>query len=137
MTYVQIEYSGHKLDFDTAQRLALSQASACDIQDPAVVSWYQRSAHQFSPGFNGADETSWWAKFGEGNGGLADIAVGDDFNFIITESSGFERHGSLPLRNIKDESGIEYICFLPMLAGRDRPNREACVVLDDWAADQY
>jgi hypothetical protein len=137
MTYVQIDYSGHKLDFNTAQRLALSQASVCDIKDPAVISWYQRSTHRFSPSFDGADEASWWAKFGAGNGGLAEVAVGDDFNFIITESGGYERLRGLPLRSMKDASGTEFLCLLPLVAGRDQPSKEACMPLDEWMADQY
>lgn len=137
MTYVRIENSGHRLDFNTAQRLALSQATVCNIQEPTVVSWYQRSAHRFSPGFEGADEASWWEKFGEGNGGLAQVAVGDEFDFIITDTAGYERLRNIPLRSMKDGSGTEFLCLLPMMTGRDQPDQEACMPLDDWAADQY
>jgi hypothetical protein len=137
MTQVHIDYSGHKLDFMTARRLALSQARSCDIEEPAVISWHQRSNHRFSPGFSGADVDSWWSKYGEGNGGTAKIAIGDDFYFVIMETNQFEKVRGLPLRSLRDASGAEFICLLPMMKGQDRPNTEACMPLDDWAADQY
>lgn len=137
MIHVEIDYSGQKLDFITARRLALSQARSCDIEEPAVISWYQCSSHRFSPGFTGATETTWWIKYGEGNGGTAKITVGDDFHFVILETSKYEKVSSLPLRSLSDVSGTEFICLMPMVKGRDRPNKEACMPLDDWAADQY
>lgn len=136
MINMHIDYSGDKLDFATACRMALMQARSLNMKQPVVVSWHSEADHRFSPGFESADEASWWAKYGEGNGGQAGISVGEDYQFIVMESGGFETVRDLPLRNLKDAAGAEYVCLSPMLDDTGQPRRDACTALDDWTADQ-
>lgn len=137
MINLHVDYPGKSLDFDTASHLALARARASNFKQPAIVSWHQLSTHGYSPGFEGADEESWWAKYGLGNGGQMDISVGEDFEFIVMETGGYETLKGLPLRNLRDEAGNEYVCLIPMLDDTGRPRRDACAPLDDWMADQY
>jgi hypothetical protein len=137
MLNLHVEYSGKNLDFHTASAMALAQARTNHMKQPTIVSWRQHGSHSFSPGFEGADEASWWAKYGQGNGGQVDIRVGEDFEFIVMESGGFETVRSLPLRNLRDADGAEYVCLAPMLDGTNKPRIDACSPLDDWAADQF
>jgi len=44
----------------------------------------------------------------------------------------------MPLRNLSDDQGNQYLCHTPMLGKvDDKPSLEACVQLDGWAADQF
>jgi hypothetical protein len=137
MINLHVDYSGKSLDYTMASQMALTRARANNMRQPAIVSWRQHGSHGFSPSFEGADEESWWAKYGQGNGGQADISVGEDFEFIVMESGGFETVHSLPLRNLKDASGAEYVCLSPMLDDSNTPRKDACSPLDEWTADQY
>lgn len=137
MINLHVDYSGKSLDFAMASQMALTQARANNMKQPAIMSWRRHGSHAYSPGFEGADEESWWAKYGQGNGGQADISVGEDFEFIVMESGGFETVHSLPLRNLKDEAGAEYVCLSPMLDDTGKPRKDACSPLDEWTADQF
>lgn len=137
MINLHVDCSGKNLDFSMASEMAMTQARASNMRQPTIVSWRQHSTHAFSPGFAGADEDSWWSKYGQGNGGQMDIHVGDDFEFILMESGGFETVRNLPLRNLKDDAGDEYLCLIPMLDDTGKPRKDACSPLDEWMADQY
>lgn len=137
MINLHVDYSDKPLDFKTASAMALTQARANKMRQPTIVSWHQYDTHGFSPGFEGADEESWWAKYGKGNGGQMEIRVGDDFEFIVMESGGYETVRNLPLRNLKDSAGVEYVCLSPMLDDSGKPRKDACSQLDEWTADQY
>ncbi len=56
----------------------------------------------------------------------------------MMDARGFETVGDLPLRNLTDSDGNQYVCYTP-LQGRDSsvPRQEACTLLDGWLADQY
>jgi len=136
MINLHIEYPGKNLDYGKASQLALNRARAGSMQQPVIVSWKHYGSLDFSPGFEGADEESWWAKYGMGNGGQADISVGEDYEFIIMETGDFETVHGLPLRSLHDESGAEYVCLTPMLDDSGKPRRDACTPLDDWTGDQ-
>jgi hypothetical protein len=136
MINAHVDFSGQHLDFHAASQMALARARTLNMKQPAIVSWHDLGSHGFSPGFEGADEESWWAKYGAGNGGQADISVGADYEFIVMETGGFETVRGLPLRNLKDDQGIEYVCLSPMLDDSGRPRKDACSPLDDWTADQ-
>lgn len=125
------------LSYATASRLAREAASQHRMQDPTIVAWHHRSSDAMSPAYQGANPDSWWEKFGEGNGGQLEIQVGDDYEFVMMDSLGYECHDKIPLRNLEDCDGREYICFAPMLGGTCEPKREACVPLDEWTANQY
>ena len=77
-------------------------------------------------------------KYGEGNGGRLEVSVGDDFQFIMMDARGYETLGEMPLRNLMDSEGNQYLCYTP-LQGMDSavPKKEACALLDGWLADQY
>lgn len=137
MINLYIDYSGKSLDFPVAREMALARAHVLNMEQPVIVSWRQHNTHSYSPGFEGADEESWWAKYGLGNGGQADISVGKDFEFIVMESGDYETVHSLPLRNLKDAAGAEYVCLSPMLDDTNKPRKDACSQLDDWTGDQY
>lgn len=137
MINLHVDYPDQDLDYELASQLALTRAREGKMRQPAIMAWHQRSSHRFSPAFEGGNETSWWAKYGQGQGGTLDVSVGDDYEFILMETGGFETVRALPLRNLRDEAGIEYICLTPMLDDSGRPRRDACRPLDDWAADQY
>lgn len=137
MINLHVDYSGKSLDFDMAREMALVKARSNDLRQPAILSWHQLSTHHFSPGFEGADETTWWSKYGEANGGRMNVSVGDDFEFILTESGGFETPHDLPIRNLRDVAGNEFICQTGLLDDTGHPRRDACTPLDEWMADQY
>lgn len=137
MINLHVDYSGKDLGFNMAREMALARACAQNMEQPVIVSWRQYNTPGFSPSFEGADKESWWAKYGQGNGGQADISVGEDFEFIVMESGGYETLHSLPLRNLKDEAGVEYMCLSPMLDDSGKPRKDACVPLDEWTADQF
>lgn len=137
METIRIDYQGTDLSFAKALQLARGAAMAQRMQEPAVLAWHQRSSHAMSPSYDGADPSSWWEKYGAGNGGRLEISVGDEFDFVVMETRGFETVDQLPLRNLVAEDGQEYICLAPMLGDARTPSARACVPIDEWAADQY
>jgi hypothetical protein len=138
MKSVHIDYQGTAPDFKSASQLAKGIALKSDIQQPTIVSWHQRSNQHMSPYYEGANPDSWWEKYGEGNGGELEVNVGDEFGFVMMDSQGYESLGEMPLRNLSDESGNQYLCLTPILGKLDKkPNPEACTYLDGWAADQF
>lgn len=122
--------------FHDAMRMAMIEAHAQSIRHPAVLSWHDRIHHGFSPGFEGADEALWWEKYGEGHGGKLMVNVGDEYEFIVTDVAGFDTPHAIPIRNLSDEEGNEYLCFTPMLDDTGRPRPDACIPLDEWMAKQ-
>jgi hypothetical protein len=64
--------------------------------------------------------------------------VGDEYEFVMMDSQGYETLGEMPLRNLSDEFGNHYLCFTPIL-GRlsNKPSPAACTYLDGWLADQF
>ncbi len=136
MINVHLDYRGQALDFDSARRMALNQAKSHALEQPVIVSWHQRSRHAFSPSFEGADEATWWEKYGAGNGGEMEVTVGDDFGFVMADAGGYETLEDIPLRTLRDDKGEQYLCFSPMLDDTGKPRPDACVPLDDWLAKQ-
>ncbi len=137
MNNLHVAYSGKPLDFALAREMALIKARSAAMHQPAILSWHQHSTHSFSPSFDGADEATWWAKYGEANGGHLAVSIGDDFEFILTETGGFETPRNIPIRNLTDAVGNEFICQTGLLDDTGRPRRDACAPLDEWMADQY
>jgi hypothetical protein len=137
MKSVHVDYMGNSSDFKIASQLAKGAALESDIKQPTIVSWRQRSNRRMSPSYDGADPDSWCAKYGEGNGGKLAVWVGNEFEFVMMDSQGYETLGDLPLRNLSDESGNFYLCYTPIQGRLDKkPNPDACTHLDGWLADQ-
>jgi hypothetical protein len=107
------------------------------MQEPVIVSWHQRGSDIMSPSYDGANPDSWWAKYGEGNGGRLAVTVGDAFDFVMMDTRGYETVDQLPIRNLEDEDGRQYICLSPMLGEGCARIDQACVPLDEWTANQY
>lgn len=137
MLSLRIPLPDTAMDFQAASRLARRVAGEHDMKDPTIVSWHQHSTHTLSPRFDGGNEEGWWEKFGTGNGGRLEVHIGDEFDFILMDSQGFETVDQLPIRNLEDCDGREYLCFTPLLNDRCIPSQTACTPLDEWAADQY
>lgn len=137
MQNVHIDHPGSNLDYAQASLLAKNAARENRMQEPVIVSWHQRGNDAMSPSYDGADPASWWAKYGEGNGGRLAVSVGDAFDFVMMDTRGYETVDQLPIRNLEDEDGRQYICLSPMLGDRCAPIEQACVPLDEWTANQY
>ncbi len=137
MQTVHIDYPGAKPDFNSASQLARRIASERAIREPTIVSWHQHSNQRVSSYYDGANPDSWCKKYGEGNGGELEIKVGNEYDFVVTDSDGYETLGKLPLRNLSDGFGNYYLCYTRIQGLLDKkPNPEACTYLDEWTADQ-
>lgn len=56
----------------------------------------------------------------------------------MMDAGGFEKLGEMPLRNLSDGQGNQFLCYIPILGkASDKPTAEACTQLDGWAADQF
>jgi len=138
MKNVHVDFQGGIPDFENASQLAKGIALENRMQQPTIVSWHQDSNQQMSPYYDGANPDSWWEKYGAGNGGQLEVRVGDEFEFVMMDTQGYETLGEMPLRNLSDESGNPYLCFTPILGRKaNKPNPEACTYLDGWMADQF
>ncbi|MBI5331003.1 MAG: AF1514 family protein [Betaproteobacteria bacterium] len=135
MTNLHIEFSGPPLNYQRASQLAREAAMAGPMREPTIMSWHHRDATM--PYYDGANPETWWAKYGEGNGGRLEVSVGDDFRFVMMDTRAFDRVGEIPLRNLRDGVGHQYLCWTPMLAGSTTPNMMACNPLGEWMADQF
>lgn len=139
MRNVHIDYHGPDPGFQAASLLAKDAAKDNQMKDPTIMAWHRNSRLGATmPFYDGANPDTWWEKYGEGNGGRLEVSVGDDYQFIMMDARGFETVGDIPLRNLTDSDGNQYVCYTP-LQGRDSsvPRQEACTLLDDWLADQY
>jgi len=139
MRNLQIHYQGPDRGFLAASLLAKDAAKENQMKDPTIVAWHRNSRLGATPPYyDGANPETWREKYGEGNGGRLEISVGDDYKFIMMDARGYETVGDLPLRNLTDSDGNQYLCYTP-IQGRDSatPKQEACTLLDGWLADQY
>ena len=138
MRNVHIDYSGSDLNFQSASQMAKEVAKENQMQDPTIMAWHHSTDQALPPYYDGADPDTWWAKYGSGNGGRLEVCIGEDYQFIMMDTRGFEKLGEMPLRNLSDDQGNQYLCHTPSLGkSADRPSPDACVQLDGWAADQF
>jgi hypothetical protein len=138
MQNVHIDYRGADLDFQRASLLAKDIALENEMQQPTIMSWHKHSNDSMAPYYDGANPDSWWEKYGEGNGGKLEVSVGDEYDFVMMDAQGYETLGRMPLRNLSDAAGTQYLCYTPILGPvTNKPNPDACIVLDGWLADQY
>ncbi len=137
MRNIHIDYRGRPLDFQSASLLAKDIARENHLQDPTIMAWHRHSS-PVTPYYAGANPDTWWEKYGEGNGGKLEISVGDDYQFVMMDARGFETQGEVPLRNLSDGHGNQYLCYSAGLSKDSSfPTLEACSLLDGWAADQF
>jgi hypothetical protein len=137
MKQIRVAYQGTGLDLESASRLAKEVARENQMQDPTVMSWHQ-CIHPEIPYYEGADPDTWWEKYGSGNGGQLEVCLGDAFQFVLMDTRGYEQLGEIPLRNLADGLGNQFLCYTPLLGKfTAEPTIEACTHLDGWAADQY
>lgn len=139
MQTVHIDHQDGALDFRSASLIARDAAKASQMKDPTIVSWHQQHRPPDAlPYYDGANPETWWEKYGAGNGGKLEISVGDEYQFIMMDAGGFEKLGEIPLRNLSDSQGNQFLCYTPIL-GKEagKPTPEACIQLDGWAADQF
>lgn len=139
MRNIHIDYHGPDEGFQTASHLARKAAMNSQMQDPTIISWHRSGRLGANPpAYEGANPETWWEKFGEGNGGTLEVSVGDDYQFIMMDAHGYETVDDIPLRNLMDNAGNQYLCYTSA-QGKDvaLPRLEACVFLDGWLADQY
>jgi hypothetical protein len=137
MRNVHIDYRGSDHGFQAASHLAKEVAKENKMQDPTIIAWHQDRKLGATPYYEGADPETWWEKFGEGNGGKLEVSVGNDYQFIMMDARGYETVGDLPLRNLTDGQGNQYLCYAPIQGKDSVPKKEACLLLDGWLADQY
>lgn len=135
MRSIHVDYPDLGLTYKHARFLAWDAARHDRMQDPTVMAWHTR--YGMSPSFEGGDPQTWWEKYGEGNGGRLRISVGDEFDFVMMDTQSYETVDHLPLRNLQDREGRQYVCYTPILGDSATPTPEACYPLDDWTADQY
>ncbi|MBS1213011.1 MAG: hypothetical protein H6R26_1628 [Proteobacteria bacterium] len=139
MRNVHIDYHGPDQGFQAASLLAKDAAKDNQMKDPTIIAWHRSNRLGATPPYyDGANPETWWEKYGEGNGGRLEVSVGNDYQFIMMDARGFETVGDLPLRNLTDSDGNQYLCYTP-IQGLDSavPRQEACALLDGWLADQY
>lgn len=138
MRNLRIDHHGADLNFQSASLLAKGVAKENQMQDPTIMAWHRSGDEAMPPFYDGADPDSWWAKYGSGNGGKLEVCIGDEFQFIMMDARGYETLGEMPLRNLSDSHGNEYLCYTPLLGKvTNQPTAVACTLLDGWAADQY
>jgi uncharacterized protein DUF5619 len=137
MRNVHIDYRGSALNYQSASLLAKNVARDNHMQDPTIMAWHQHS-RPMPAYYKGANPDTWWEKYGEGNGGRLEISVGEDYQFVMMDTRGYETQGEVPLRNLSDGHGNQYLCHISGLAKDSSvPTLEACALLDGWLADQY
>lgn len=140
MRNVHVDYHGPEHGFQAASLLAKAVAKENQMKDPTIMAWHRsgKSGEEMAPFYAGANPDTWWEKFGEGNGGRLEVDVGDDYQFILMDARGFETVGDMPLRNLTDHDGNQYLCYTPLQGMESSvPRQDACTLLDGWMADQY
>jgi len=140
MQNIHIDYRGDALNFQGASLLAKGIArNNHQMADPTIMAWRKHDSPDMSPvAYTGADPETWWEKYGEGNGGRLEVSVGKEYCFIMMDTRGYETVDELPLRNLSDGQGNQFLCYTPLIGmSNNIPNAEACMPLDGWLADQY
>ncbi len=135
MRQAHISYTGMNLDYRMASNLALSFADRDnEIIDPVMVAWRDKNAARMSPRIQDCDIHTGWRDYGMSHGGKLEIDINGEYEFIFGDSSAFEPYGPSPFVNLHDARGNEYLCQINALRDPHHPDREACVVLDEWTS---
>jgi len=135
MKEAHINYAGLDLNYKKASLLAANLAdSDKDIIDPVMVAWYDKKGARMSPAVEGSNIDTRWHNYAENHGGVLEVDVNGEYDFIFADSSAFEPYGPSPYINLRDHQGNEYLCQINALRDPHNPNLEACVALDDWTS---
>ena len=135
MKEAHINYSGLDLDYMKASVLATSIAERdANIIDPVMVAWHDKKSSRMSPVVEGGDLNTRWHDYGESHGGMLEVDINGEYEFIFGDSSAFDTYGPSPYINLHDKNGNEYLCQINALRDPHNPNQEACVPLDDWTS---
>jgi len=135
MREAHISYAGLDLNYKKASTLAANLANSdTGIIDPVMVAWYDKKDARMSPVVGGNNIDMLWHDYAEKHGGILEVDVNGEYDFIFADSSAFEPYGPSPYINLRDRSGNEYLCQINALRDPHNPNKEACVALDDWTS---
>jgi len=135
MRIIDVDVPMTKPDFEMARHFAIEVAQANQMQEPMVVSWHSQRDNTMSPHFEGGRDT-WWEKYGIGNYGEMQVSISNAYDFVLTDSRGYETLDEMPLREAQDSEGNTYTCYTSMLGDSNTPNSTACFSHDDWLAKQ-
>lgn len=135
MKHVQIHPEGGALDYKMAAALAASfAASDPDLEKPVVVAWHDKRMGTMSPAIAGADVNTRWRDYGESHCGCLDVDVDGEYDFVFADAAAFQDYGPSPYANLVDAEGQEYICQINALRDPHRPDKDACVALDEYTS---
>ena len=87
MQNAHIDYQGAALDFQGASLLAKNFAKENEMPNPTIMAWHRHGGPAMPLYFDGATPDTWWEKFGAGNGGGLEVGVGDDYQFIMMDTT--------------------------------------------------
>ena len=136
MRTIEVDVPMTPTTYEMARHLALAIAHDNLIEVPMVVSWHAHKGDAMSPGFEGGDPATWWEKFGAGNHGELEVSVANAYDFVLTDSLGYQTLDEMPLRDLKDSAGNPYICYASLLGESRVPNASACMPADEWLCKQ-
>jgi hypothetical protein len=135
MKQIHIDYPGTGLDYNVARELAASRAmDDPEIEEPVVMAWHDKSASMMSPVIDGGDIDTRWHDYGESHNGQIEINVNGQYDFVFADGAAFEHYGPSPYVNLSDGNGTSYLCQRGLLRDPHRPEKGACVALDDYTS---
>lgn len=119
MQTLSIASSSSTIDFAQARQQAV--AKACEtLTEPVIVAWKDDVTGKSAPDIPGGS-TDRWHDYGENNDGTLELKVGDDFHFIFTESSGFDKP-DMNLTSLED-NGTKFLCLNGACTDADREHQ--------------
>ena len=104
------------IDFAQARKQAIAKASET-LTEPVIVAWKDGTTGKSAPAIPGGSADR-WHDYGENNDGTLEMKVGDDFHFIFTESSAFDRP-DMNLTSLED-NGTKFLCLNGACTEADR-----------------
>ena len=108
MDTVSISSDNPSIDFVHAREKAVAEAKE-RITQPVMVAWKDDKRGTFAPEIPaGKDER--WHDYGEIFSGQLELAVGDHYHFIFTDSSAFEKP-DINLKSISTGDGAYFLCL--------------------------
>lgn len=136
MRMIEVDVPMSTPTFEAARHLALEIALANHVEEPMIVSWRSHRDDVVSPHFEGGNPEGWWEKYGKGNYGELEINVSNAYDFVVTDSRGYDTLDEMSLRSLNDSAGNAFICYSSMLGDSRTPNTSACIPTDEWLAKQ-
>lgn len=107
MQTLSIAAASSTIDFAQARQQAVTKA--CEtLAEPVIVAWKDDTTGKSAPEIPGGSADR-WHDYGENNDGTLELKVGEDFHFIFTESSAFDKPG-MNLASLED-NGTKFLCL--------------------------